>query len=449
MKLQKILSLALLVLASAGASAQMSETHSLPVSLPVPSSGTGGAAGGVGNPANAASVNLSCTEPRLIDRLKVGVDLTHSAVGNLRIEVSHCGTTVVLYDQSPASMANLTGVYEFEDNAPATFASAVQAAPLGGAVTPGSYAPAGSLGVFTGSSSGGQWTIKVYDLTQFDVGVLLGVTLTVYTGQQYISPTPPGPIADGVGGNCLSPFTQVWNVPEHGPIDFLVVDLNVTHTYVSDLEIWLQHAGVSVLISQAGSPFSNADLSGWYTFYDGAQTAWTTAETSYANSVIPSNVYRPKEPLSAFLGVDKFGPWYLTICDRSAGDLGTVNQPAQIHAYVSPWDLSLSQPNGSASITVANKGGIQGHIYANLFTLAPGNAPFGWLFGLDITLPNLIAQMDFGAPFVGLFDACGNASLTIPGPIPPNLTVWYVSIHVSPDWMPLAVERLGTYTTSP
>ena len=67
--------------------------------------------------------------------------------------------------------------------------------------------------------------------------------------------------------------------------------------------------------------------------------------------------------------------------------------------------LSLSAPFGPGSIRVENSDGIPNTPYWSVFTLAPGAYPNGWLFGLDITFPELMNQVSFGIPFAGTLRA--------------------------------------------
>jgi hypothetical protein len=72
-------------------------------------------------------------------------------------------------------------------------------------------------------------------------------------------------------------------------------------------------------------------------------------------------------------------------------------------------------------------------------TIAPGAYPSGWLFGLDITLIELINQYALGAPFITPLNACGSATV---GPfvgLPSGLTLYGVSLGwVGPTASPVA-----------
>src|SRR5262249_14891613 len=159
---------------------------------------------------------------------------------------------------------------------------------------------------FDGMGSAGDWTFTVYDLAGGNTGALNGVSLYVWEATVYGTISPVSPIPDGLGGNCLGPVTQVINVPTHGDVLDLMVNVPITHTWVSDLDIIIQHAGISVAISEYDAPQSGANISGTNSFWDSAQTAWTDAEINFQGTAIPPGTYRPKQAFSAFHGVDQF-----------------------------------------------------------------------------------------------------------------------------------------------
>lgn len=421
----------------------------LPANLPVPSSGTGGASGGVSNPANATTFSVNVPMGIDLSKVIVDVNLSHTSVGDLRIEVAHCGTSLVLYNQSPANTANLGGLYHFDSSMGiGTFASAISAAGPNGLVLPGTYAPAASLQPFNGMSSAGLWTLTIYDLAATGTGTLASFGVTFWGVAAYQSMTTFVPIPDGASGQCLNPVGKVVTVPDHAVVGDLLVHVNFSHTYVSDLDITLEHDGVSMVISQWNAPISSADVNGVYGFWDGAGTDWTAAEASYSGaSVIPATgYYRPKQPLSPFAGHDQYGLWNLSVCDRWGGDtgmLGTVSLEIERSSY----DLQLTQPNGPATIVLTNSGGVPGNSFVNLFTLAQGSAPAGWIAGLDISLSELLYQVSFGPPFTGVLGPCGSTSLTVGGPVPSGLAVWGVSLELDASLHLVATKPVFTYVT--
>jgi subtilisin-like proprotein convertase family protein len=425
------------------ARAQFSHVYLAGGNVPIPASGTGGAPGGASNPANAASITVNVTNAVVVTNVTLEVGITHTSVGDLRIEIAHCGTSAVLYNQSPASSADLSGVYDFDDGAPTSFTAAVTAAG-NGTVPSGDYRPATPLTGFYGASSGGPWTITAYDLTGGNVGTLSSLRITITGVSSYGSSSTVVAIPDGSGGQCLDPAVKLVNVGTHALVEDMVVHLTFQHTFISDLDVTLHHGNVSVGLSLYGQPSSGANVQGTYEFWDGAATAWTAAELSYAT--IPTGTYRPAQALSAFAGLDQHGLWYLTVCDRAGFDVGTLGL-VTLEISRSPYDLVVFQPSGPASFVLGNLGGVPGNTFVNLFTLAQGAAPSGWVYGLDIALVDIITQINFGPPYTGTIGACGTTVFTVGGPIPSGLTVWGVSIELDSTMTPVASRPVFTYTT--
>jgi hypothetical protein len=109
--------------------------------------------------------------------------------------------------------------------------------------------------------------------------------------------------------------------------------------------------------------------------------------------------------------------------------------------------LVFSSPFGPGSLQMDNApcAGVAGQIYFTAITLAPGNFPNGWYFGLDIPLPELVNQFVTGYPFVGTLDAAGASTF---GPIvgvPSGLQLWAVTAHYSPAFATLGSRVPVTY----
>jgi subtilisin-like proprotein convertase family protein len=437
-----------LALGTSLAEAQFSfHDYSASGNVPIPSSGTGGAPGGITNPANVAS--LSVTVPVAIDiqKLQVSVQMLHPNVGDLRVELHHCNSTVILYNQQPPLFASVNGLYTFDDSAATSFSQAVTTAGNGGAVPEGDYQPTVPLSSFNGSNSAGTWTIRVYDLAANNTGAIFQVNLHMSGYDLFTSEGSLIGIPDAVvNGQCSVPAVKVVNVGTHGTISDMKVEIIMSHTWISDLDITLQHGGVTVAISEWNAPPSSANVVSQYIFWDGGLTPWTTAESTHTGSFIPFGTYRPKQPLSAFVGLDQSGEWYLTACDRTGQDVGTLGQVA-LKIVQNPYFLALTQPNGSASIDIVNYGGLPGDSFVNLFTLVQGSAPAGWILGLDIPLADVLTQVSSGLPFTGTLNAWGSHVTTVAGPIPSGLTVWGASLELDGNMIPVATKRVFSYTT--
>ena len=68
----------------------------------------------------------------------------------------------------------------------------------------------------------------------------------------------------------------------------------------------------------------------------------------------------------------------------------------------------------------------------NAITLAPGAFPNGWLYGIDIAIPELLNELNGGLPFIGTLD--GSGSFLLPPVVlglPFPITVYYVGIQLN------------------
>ena len=124
-------------------------------------------------------------------------------------------------------------------------------------------------------------------------------------------------IPDGVGANSPgAALTHVINVPSDVVIDYVTVNVDITHTYIDDLIIEIIHPDgtTSVNVWDRDCAGQN-DLE--ITFADG-NPAIVCAEPTVGD-------YAPTNPLSAFSGLSSMGNWTISITDNYNQDLGTLN----------------------------------------------------------------------------------------------------------------------------
>jgi len=107
------------------------------------------------------------------------------------------------------------------------------------------------------------------------------------------------------------------NVSVQGVISDVNILLNVSHTRDSDLVLSVVHAGVTVtLCANVGGNGQNFN----FTFFD------DEAAVPISSGSAPFNgSYRPQQPLSAFDGLNVYGPWTLRLVDTAPGAFGTLN----------------------------------------------------------------------------------------------------------------------------
>lgn len=126
---------------------------------------------------NATGVNSLFTFPGAgtVSDLDVRISsLTHTWVGDLRMTLSHAGTTVVLMNR-PGAGTNGSSGNDFtnlvlDDEAATTIESIPSTNPAGGYT--GSYRPDESLSAFDGHSLAGTWTLNISDNAATDTGTL-------------------------------------------------------------------------------------------------------------------------------------------------------------------------------------------------------------------------------------------------------------------------------------
>jgi hypothetical protein len=118
------------------------------------------------------------------------------------------------------------------------------------------------------------------------------------------------------------------------------------------------------------------------------------------------------------------------------------------------WILNVNQvftvnwgsPFGPGSLQFNLIGGPLGGTYYHAVTGFAGAFPNGWLYGLDIGLPDIVAQINFGWPFVGTLDGCGNAGTPVFTGLPP-ITLYSVALaSLGALSLPDAVSAPVTHT---
>lgn len=125
-------------------------------------------------------------------------------------------------------------------------------------------------------------------------------------------------------------FHQI-NIPDNVVIEQLSVSVNVSHTWVGDLLIRLQHPDGVFANLWAGNCGSNDDIN--VTFQDGAPAIVCGTPTVGS--------YAPFDALSVFNGMNSQGNWTIILVDFFQGDVGTLNN----------WSIEICS---NASLSVAD-----------------------------------------------------------------------------------------------
>jgi subtilisin-like proprotein convertase family protein/subtilisin family serine protease len=146
-----------------------------------------------------------------IGDMKVSVDITHTYIGDLRVTlISPSGTSVPLHDRVGGSTIDLHAEFDFRS-------------------VPGLHA-------LSGEPVNGEWVLHVQDLAPADRGRLKSWSLDI-SGQVdtsiLVEESPGVIIPDNVQGGIERALT----VSETGRLDSVVVELDITHTYIGDLVV--------------------------------------------------------------------------------------------------------------------------------------------------------------------------------------------------------------------
>lgn len=103
-----------------------------------------------------------------------------------------------------------------------------------------------------------------------------------------------------------------------------------------------------------------------------------------------------------------------------------------------------SSPTGAGSLLIVVCGGSPGGHFQLLATVNAGVFPNGWLYGLDITYPELLGELS-AAPFFGALSPSGSGAI---GPffgLPP-LTIYSLAFNIPPGSVPTEHTPAISYT---
>ncbi|MCO4769161.1 MAG: proprotein convertase P-domain-containing protein [Deltaproteobacteria bacterium] len=168
-----------------------------------------------------------------------------------------------------------------------------------------------------------------------------------------------GAISGAAIGPSVGTMQAALVVPDSGIISDLNLQVDITHTWVGDLDITLTSpAGTSVQVFD-NLQLGNAD--------DFTNTVWDDEGANLAMTNVAlapfTGSWVPFEPLSAFDGEELQGTWLLTIADVANGDGGTLNS---FRLDVTPdgyGDSAQCGPGSCASILVLDPSATDGTYY--------------------------------------------------------------------------------------
>jgi subtilisin-like proprotein convertase family protein len=219
--------------------------------------------------------SITFTEAGRVAGIRVSVEIKHSFAGDLLVTLaSPSGRSVRLHDRSGGSTANIIRSYDVSD-------------------TP-------ALGALAGESLAGQWTLSVADVAPVDVGRLERWELEVSLGEPIAVELEDAP-GVAIPDDDPAGIERMLTATASGVVRDVTVGVDITHTYIGDLEVSLMSpGGVTVPLHQrTGGPTDNL-----------------LATFTAAN--VPG--------LGALRGQPMQGPWRLKVADRDRIDTGKLNR---------------------------------------------------------------------------------------------------------------------------
>jgi len=226
------------------------------------------------NPAGVSST-INVTADMTISSIKISVDITHTFIGDLKITLTTpLGTAIVLHDRNGGGTDNLLKTFDLTS-------------------TP-------ALGALNGKSAKGDWVLLVQDLASADTGRLNRWSMEIKgrtSGVVNVSEAPGIAIPD----NNLTGIERTLVVNDTGNINDVEVSVDITHTFIGDLNVTLvSPAGTSVPLHQRAG--------------------------GSADNIIQTYTPATKPQLQTLRGQTMQGTWRLRIADLEAQDVGKLNK---------------------------------------------------------------------------------------------------------------------------
>lgn len=214
-----------------------------------------------------------------IQRLQARVEITHTYIGDLVVElVGPGGTVATLHKRSGGNTDNLMASYD--------------------------SASAAALAAFVGQAAQGDWVLNVRDLEGQDVGRIERWSMDLQLDGAVAGGVVRGEAAPDlrIPDNAANGISSAISLAQAGTVRSLKVGLDITHTYIGDLRIELvSPAGRGVVL--------HGQLGGGQ---DNLKTSFDSAT--------------PLSPLAGLVGQPITGNWTLRVADLAPVDVGTLNQ---------------------------------------------------------------------------------------------------------------------------
>ena len=228
------------------------------------------------NKPEGISSAIALSQAGKVKSLKVGVDITHTYIGDLQVELqSPSGKKVLLHDRAGGSRRDLQETYS-SNSTPA-------------------------LSALSGESLAGSWSLNVRDLASRDIGRLNRWNLEIEyesIGQVVQAEANPNlPIPDNQPAGISSTIV----IAESGTLKDISVGVVIPHTYIGDLLV--------EIVAPSGQSVTLHNMSG------GSQD---DLRMTYDRASIPS--------LDALVGQPIQGNWVLRVKDLQQIDAGKLEK---------------------------------------------------------------------------------------------------------------------------
>jgi len=218
---------------------------------------------------------INVNKDGLVKQIAISVDITHTYVGDLRVEmIAPNGQTVSLQNKEGGNADNLQKTW--------------------------SSTSSGALNSLVGNRSSGNWRLRVADLAGADVGKLnkweLAIELDKAEPVIRVEATPNLSIPDEDPAGIAS----VIRIPRSGIARSIKVGVDIDHTYIGDLRV--------ELVNPQGK---------WAMLHNKTGGGNDNLKTTYISSTT--------ETLAAMVGQQVNGDWTLRVSDLVGSDVGKLN----------------------------------------------------------------------------------------------------------------------------
>jgi subtilisin-like proprotein convertase family protein len=211
---------------------------------------------------DGVSKTIQVEDSYTIENVAVDVTIRHSYIGDLVVSVTHEGKSFFLHNREGGGSNDIMGRF--------------------------------STDLFNGMDVAGDWTIRVTDNAEVDTGKLANWSLiiTEVASDPEVINIENTDLVD-IPDNDATGITSTINVPDDVQIKEINIKVDITHSYIGDLIIVLEHGDISeVLTSRQGG--STDDIN----------------ETFYPQT---------------FSSSSSQGDWVLKVSDHAGIDTGTLN----------------------------------------------------------------------------------------------------------------------------